>query len=332
MKSPIEIAGEKTGTIHLSPALRTMYGPQHIPGLRCLEARGAFGHLLFQEIQGDDFSVWHCSFYLNHDDKLTLTWSLPVLRLWMALKCSFYFTSDNTGENVLHERGFRFDYFLTPCQTIRLRGKQSYSCVAVHFSHDFAREMAQCIPGGELFLQNVEKGEQTSPFPYVAGMDMLGAVEDILYCTYTSEFRRQYLSTKTLELLFLALERSTRARLSESGRLPELVVRRIYEAAQLITRHLARDYSLRDLGVLVGLSDYQLKRGFKTIYNLTAADYRHEIRMKKARLLLEETDRPIAGIASEVGYDHPFAFSSAFRKFFGCPPSIVRKGKRIRTN
>jgi AraC-like DNA-binding protein len=161
---------------------------------------------------------------------------------------------------------------------------------------------------------------------------MLNAIDDILYCRYTSVIRTKFLTCKVMEVLFLALDQITGVSLKGPVHLPEIVVRRIYEARQLITRNLARDYSLRELGVLVGLSSYHLKRGFKAIYNLSAADFRHEIRMQKARLILEETDLPITRIAADIGYDHPFAFSSAFKKFFGYTPSLVRKGRRIHTD
>jgi AraC-like DNA-binding protein len=81
---------------------------------------------------------------------------------------------------------------------------------------------------------------------------------------------------------------------------------------------------------MVGLNPWQLKTGFKAIFSLTIADYLQETRMQKARLLLEETDLPIARIADIVGYTHPFAFSSAFRKYYGYAPSLVRKGRRTR--
>lgn len=331
MDHPVEIVGESAGPIRFSPALPSVYGG--IPGIRCLEAKDTFGHLLIQETAGEGFSLWHYSFFLNKDDRLTLTCRRPILRLWLALKSSFYHQSDDTPEQALHERGFRIEYAPALRQTIRLRARQPYVCVAIHFTVDPFRELASCFEGVDEFLQAVEKQQrmQLTMGNWIAGTAMLNTVDDILYCRYTSEIRKKYLTCKAMELLFLALEQITDASMKEPVPLPEPIVRRIYEARQLITANLARGYSLKELSVLVGLSNYHLKKGFKAIYNLTVSDFRQEIRMQKARLLLEETDLPVARIAVDIGYEHPFAFSSAFKKFFGCSPSLVRKGGRMHT-
>jgi len=133
-----------------------------------------------------------------------------------------------------------------------------------------------------------------------------------------------------MEVLLLALEQITRAPGQQPVYLSERVVRRIYEARELISGNLTRKYSSHELGALVGLSNYHLKKGFKVIYNLTVTDFLHQARMQKARLLLEETDLSISRIAIDTGYTHPFAFSSAFKNFYGYAPSLVRKSRRTR--
>jgi AraC family transcriptional regulator, transcriptional activator of the genes for pyochelin and ferripyochelin receptors len=107
-----------------------------------------------------------------------------------------------------------------------------------------------------------------------------------------------------------------------------MIVNKIYEARELLGRNIARNYTLDELSTLVELSRYNLKRGFKAIYGLTVTDFLHETRMQKARLLLTETDLPVSRIAAAIGYIHPFAFSSAFKKYFGFSPSLVQRSRK----
>jgi AraC-like DNA-binding protein len=52
------------------------------------------------------------------------------------------------------------------------------------------------------------------------------------------------------------------------------------------------------------------------------------LRMQRAAELLFSTDEKVARIAEQVGYSDPFAFSVAFKKWTGCPPSEFRELRR----
>jgi len=341
MENPIEIRffGKKAGPLLLSPALPSMYEPENIAGIKRLEARGSFGHILLQQIMGNGFSVWHHNYFLHQDDTLLITWDIPVLRLWLSLRNSFYYTriddpEMDDAEHVLHERGFNIDYAPLPQREIRVSGKQIYTYVEIHLSTDLFADWISYFAGVENFLHRVKKAQAVclNENNSIAGSELLTLVDDILYCSYAAVIRRKYHAQKVMELLFLALDQMTRSPAHRSDLLPEAVVTRIYVAREIITANLDRRYSLHELGAMAGLSPYHLKKGFKAIFDLSVNNFLHEERMQKARLLLEETDLPISRIAANVGYTHPFAFSSAFRDFFGYTPSLVQKSRRIRTD
>ena len=48
-------------------------------------------------------------------------------------------------------------------------------------------------------------------------------------------------------------------------------------------------------------------------------------RMKKAELLLRETDEPIKAIAEKTGYPNIYYFSRMFRRFFHESPARFRR-------
>lgn len=49
-----------------------------------------------------------------------------------------------------------------------------------------------------------------------------------------------------------------------------------------------------------------------------------EVRMSRALTLLQATDRPVAQIAREVGYESPSRFAARFRSRFGHAPTAIR--------
>jgi AraC-like DNA-binding protein len=330
MSDRIKIVGEKAGEIPLSPALPSLSDPGNIPGVKSLGANGPFGYLLLQEIAGNGYSIRYHSYFLNQDDTLTLTGEKPVLRLLLALKHSFYYSTKGLDENVLHERGFNISYVPFMHQTLRLRAKRRYVCVEIHFPIDHLRQLAQFFPDVENFLQKIENQQPAllNRFNQVADKEIMSVVDDMLYYAYPPEIRKKYLGSKVMEILILTLGKIDLHSLDSPVDLPEKVVEKIYETRELLVGNLKRDYTLHELGALVGLSIYKLKKGFRVIYDLSLSDFLHEARMQKARLLLEETDLPISRIATDTGYSHPFAFSAAFKKYFGYAPSVVQRSRK----
>jgi AraC family transcriptional activator of pyochelin receptor len=271
---------------------------------------------------------------LNEDECLTFTREKPTLRLWMALKQSFYYTLGGLSENVVHERGFNISFTPSLHQTFRLSRQRPYAFVEIHFSPDRLEQLASLFPGVENFLHRIEKQEQVilNPVNQIADRDILTVIEDMVYCAYPSMVRKKYLDYRIMEILILTLRKLTHDPLQKVLAIEGKVVERVYEAGELLTGNLARNYTLQELGLLVGLSIYHLKKGFKAIYGLSVPDFLQEARMQKARLLLEETDHSIAHIAANIGYTHPFAFSSAFKKYFGYTPSLAQKSRRQTVN
>src|SRR5258708_25250301 len=207
MNDQIKIFGEKAGEIPLSPALPSLSDPGNIPGVKSLGANGPFGYLLLQEITGNGYSIRYHSYFLNQDDTLTLTCGKPALRLWLALKYSFYYITKGLDENALHERGFNISYVPFVHHTLRLRAKQRYVCVEILFSIDHLQQLVQFFPDVEDFLHEVEKQQPAllNRFNQVADKEIISVAEDMLYYAYPLEIRKKYLDNKVMEILILAL-------------------------------------------------------------------------------------------------------------------------------
>ena len=88
---------------------------------------------------------------------------------------------------------------------------------------------------------------------------------------------------------------------------------------------LARPWTLAGLARLAGVGPEQLRRRCrKACGRSPLAQVRH-LRLRRAAALLAQTGMPVAEVAAAVGYGDAFAFSQAFRRAHGRPPSQWRQ-------
>jgi len=333
MNNQLKIVGENAGEILLSSPMPSLSDPENLSGVQSLGAKGNFGYLSLQEIAGNGYYIRHHNYFLNHDDSFTFIEINPALKLWISLKHSFYYTIESLGKGSLHEWGFNIHYAPSAQHTFHLLSQQSYAFLEIHFSLDYLRKLAPFFPGVEGFLHEAEEGRPVflKNNRQIATIQMIRTIESILYCNYPAAIRKKYIDNKAMETLILAMENISNAPLHLPVSLDETIVQGVYKARDLILKRLDRNYTLRELGSIVGISEYNLTKGFKVIYGLSLPDFLQEARMQKARLLLKETDLPLARIAEAIGYTHPFSFSSAFKKYFGYAPSVVQQSRKKTT-
>ena len=83
--------------------------------------------------------------------------------------------------------------------------------------------------------------------------------------------------------------------------------------------------SLENISDSIDMSPAYLGRLFKKITSQSIVDYINEIRMKKAKDLLTNTNIPINEIVSNTGYTNIQYFYRVFKKTFGVTPNNFRK-------
>lgn len=103
------------------------------------------------------------------------------------------------------------------------------------------------------------------------------------------------------------------------------------EEITAVKSYIHHHYGEQDIGAeklasLVYLSPGYLSAVFKEETGVTLNRYIREVRMNKAKELLENTNMKISQIAREIGISNNSYFSRSFREFFGCSPESCRKG------
>ena len=100
---------------------------------------------------------------------------------------------------------------------------------------------------------------------------------------------------------------------------------RIWRAIQRMEGDLAADLSITDLAAGVGLSPPYFSWLFSREVGHSPGRYLRELRMERARVLLERTFLTVREIMALVGVKDPSHFTRDFTKYHGLTPTAVRQ-------
>ena len=106
--------------------------------------------------------------------------------------------------------------------------------------------------------------------------------------------------------------------------LPSSRLRRVIEQMQA---SLEGNLPLSELAETSGLSQSQFVRAFRGATGQPPHRYLVELRVERARALLEQTDMPITSIGVRCGFEQPSHFSTTFRARTGFSPRAWRQAR-----
>jgi AraC-like DNA-binding protein len=98
----------------------------------------------------------------------------------------------------------------------------------------------------------------------------------------------------------------------------------IHPAKDKLAKNFRYHITINELAKELGLNRTKLQYAFKNLYGLSIAEFRVQLRMEKAKELLEQTDKSIKEIARFTGYKNISSFSVAFKKTYKQSPSKWR--------
>ncbi|MGN0552056.1 MAG: AraC family transcriptional regulator [Oscillospiraceae bacterium] len=99
------------------------------------------------------------------------------------------------------------------------------------------------------------------------------------------------------------------------------------KAVEYINAHCCYDISLNELSELSSVSPQYFGRVFKERLNMRPMEYIARIKISKAKIMLLDSDLPVAAISEKLGYTSPTYFGIVFRKYEGISPSEFRKNR-----
>ncbi|GAA1491224.1 AraC family transcriptional regulator [Brachybacterium sacelli] len=114
-----------------------------------------------------------------------------------------------------------------------------------------------------------------------------------------------------------------------SSRTPLVDTEELVErVAQHLRENIGTHISVAELAASVGLSASHFAAVFRRRLGVPVHQYQVQLRMARAREVLDTTSRSIGEIASDVGYEDPFYFARQFRRLHGMSPSQYRSQQK----
>ncbi len=148
--------------------------------------------------------------------------------------------------------------------------------------------------------------QDTSPMPaLIRSLKQTEIVAQLLRRALQCATQQQTLSCHVPTCRFLAYE-------SERDK--------VMEARNIIELQLDRPITIRELSRKVAMNECYLKKGFKALTGRTINDYQQELRIAKAKELLQQDNQSVSYVAATLGYSSISHFSTAFKKATGMKP------------
>ena len=146
-------------------------------------------------------------------------------------------------------------------------------------------------------------------------------------CALPTAASTPYRLAKSIELICEILDAHRTGKLAEASTpaaLTQRDIERIAAARKMIDEHWNEKLTLCQIARSCGLNRSKLARGFRQLYQCTVTEALLERRLGEARQQLISTDLPVGLIGYRSGYHNNAAFSRAFCRRFGVPPSNFR--------
>ena len=99
---------------------------------------------------------------------------------------------------------------------------------------------------------------------------------------------------------------------------------RVQRTIERMEAQLHRSLTVTELADEVHLSVAQLTRVFRQATGLTPRAFLHQLRMQRARVLLERTTLSVAEVMAQVGISDRSHFARDFRRAHGASPRALR--------
>ena len=313
------------GPLVLKPSVPAGFSNILIPGSEIASTEGEFGHLLFQEIQSDQFTINFNVYRIHQDISLQFTTDTDALQAHVLLKNDLRYNIEGVGDIALKEGQFNIIHSPTAVTTVHFEKGNEYRTFNTYYSSEILTQLYPFFPALQDFIGSGNgRPELLFDNPGWATIQVIDIITSLLHCPYDETLRRFYFDNKVKELLFLLLIQKYTAAAVHT-RLTRHDREAIHEAKSIIEKNTAQHITSRKIAQQVGMNEFKLKNFFRQLFGIGMFEFMVQVRMQKARVLLLESDKPIKEIATLTGYTSIQNFQTAFKKYFNCTPASLRK-------
>ncbi len=196
----------------------------------------------------------------------------------------------------------------------------------------------------EFLLKNLPKGitkeniikhfDTNKPGELLTQKDINPQAQLLLNTLYNNPFNSQldelYAQSKILELIYLEFQSLIDIEPNKNNKLKldDYDIEAIKKAKEILVKNMKNPPSIIELSHMIGINEFKLKSGFKTIFNDTPYNILLDYKLEYAKELLLASDMNVGEIAKQTGYKYIQSFTKAFVKKYGVRPIDIMKKRK----
>lgn len=187
------------------------------------------------------------------------------------------------------------------------------------FIKNYNDQLVECINSMErvskLYLQNMLYSVVKTMYdcyPGIESKELLVSAEALFSTGSSKELLKIY--KDAIDKIFLLVQRDG---IDET--------RVIAKIKNVVGKEYSKDISLNDMAAAVNLTPSYVSYIFKKETGQSLIKYITDVRMSKAKKLLEESDLKVLQIAKRCGYENQSYFNRLFKNYYGITPKQLRE-------
>tara|TARA_Y100001949_G_C15959548_1_gene318590 strand:- start:336 stop:1301 length:966 start_codon:yes stop_codon:yes gene_type:complete len=271
----------------------------------------------------DDYFFWHARFDIVSATKLTFTQNQPYLGFVLVLDTEVTYQFQGLPKVNLDEN--HLDLIYVPKLQIDYHLEVgSYTIVGINMDSSFLSKWGVSLKATEKLhtaIFGITPYRHNSN-PLHISTQIASLIPHIINADFQVDINKKYIEIKTLELILLTFQRTIMD--AYETKIKESDKKLLHEVHAYIMSNIGKPGTIKQLAHKFGLNAFKLKSQFKLLFGSSIYALLLRERMQKAMHLVANSDKPIAEIAHICGYNNVSAFSAAFKKNFGCPPTKIR--------
>lgn len=289
---------------------------------------GAFGSLLMQSVEYEEFSIHQHIFQVHASLRLNLVVEKHAAILIYVLQGKATYTFPEMEDVSLEEGSYYLLYIPAGKHSIQLE-TNVYMVVQLELSLLLLNKLAATYYGmyetSSRITENIPDAlllKENWMSPPVC--DILGKM---IYCRLEDELGAVYQEARMRDLLLLYREvlQDNDKKKFGNFKFSSADIDNILEAGNQQLRTIDDTVYLKDMARDAYLHPKKLHAGFKKVFGKSPAKLITDARMERTKTLLKETDKSVKDIAYEVGFCNASALIRAFKRHEGITPLQYRK-------
>lgn len=319
-----------------------------MPNAKCWTAEDEGNEFLFQELQGNGFTVRLSSFRIKQPTSFIITAPFTIC-FQISLFRSTQYELAGFGTVVLHQR--RYNLLSVPSFSAQYKISDNALILPleIFLAPEFLEPLRSTYQQVDEFIKQAQKGRPVALFDIapIATTEMLAMIDLIIECGRDQFREPDWINIYVSELVCYMLRpkpKTKRVKLTQSE------INCLYDGESLISQielKLNRDesmavqpeqsdynledeegvlddeleWSIKELAQCADMSVYAFTKAFKELFGQSIMNYRKEATWQTVLILLLCGQENLKTISAIAGYNDQPSFSRGFKKRFKCTPS-----------